>query len=351
MFNKVSLTLIAIILYACSAFSQVGGSSTYSFLNLTITPRSAALGSKVVALDENDPGIALNNPAHLNANLDNQLSLSYVGYFADIKYGFLSYSKHFNNIGTFGIGLQHVSYGDFIEADNTGQITGNFTGYDMAVNLMYARTFDSLFTVGINLKPVFSHLEQYRSYGICADIGVSYTSREHLFSAGIVARNIGTMLKPYTSGTWEPLPFELVAGISQKLKHAPFRFVLTFQQIQSFDLYYQRAYEANTFFGDDEQASQSKIGEIGNEFISHVILGVEFVPVKNFYLRGGYNFQRRNELKIEERASTVGFSWGLGVKIKKFMVSYSRATYHLVGASNHFSIGTNLNDFFVKRNL
>ena len=351
MLKKTSYILAILTLSISNSFSQVGGNSTYSFLNLTITPRSAALGSKVVALDESDPGIALNNPGHLNAAHNNQLSLSYVGYFADIKYGFLSYAKHFNNIGTFGIGLQHVSYGDFIEADNTGQITGSFTGYDMAVNLMYSKTFDSLITVGVNLKPIFSHLEQYRSFGICADIGVSYTSAEKLFSAGVVARNIGSMLKPYTTGTWEPLPFEVVAGISQKLKYAPFRFVLTFQQAQNFDLYYQREYEANTFFGDDDQANQSKIGEIGNEFISHVILGVEFVPVKNFYLRGGYNFQRRNELKIEERASTVGFSWGLGVKIKKFMISYSRATYHLVGASNHFSISTSLDDFFVKSNL
>ena len=352
MLNKYFLLLIFSFSLLSELSAQIGGASTYSFLNLTITPRSAALGSKVVALDESDAGVALNNPAHLNSELNNQLALSYVGYFADIKYGFLSYSRHYENIGTFGIGLQHVSYGDFIEADNTGLITGNFTAYDMALNIMYSRTFDSTLTVGINLKPIFSHLEQYRSYGICADIGLSYSSREHLFAAGAVARNIGSMLKPYTPGTWEPLPFEIVAGISQKLKHAPFRFVLTFQQIQDYSLYYQRQLETTTFFGNNEQDNgQTTLGKIGNEFISHVILGVEFVPVKNFYLRGGYNFQRRNELKIEERVSTVGFSWGLGIKINKFKINYSRATYHLVGASNHFSISTSLDDFFAKRNL
>lgn len=82
-----------------------------------------------------------------------------------------------------------------------------------------------------------------------------------------------------------------------------------------------------------------------------MILGVEFVPVRNFYLRGGYNYQRRNELKIEERTSMVGFSWGIGVKINKYHISYGRATYHLAGASNHFSVSTNLDDFFHKSNL
>jgi opacity protein-like surface antigen len=349
--RKIFALFFLSLFFIDSLVAQVGGEGVYSFLNLTITPRSAALGSKVVALDEPDPGVVFTNPAHLNFQHNNQLALSYISYFADIKYGFVSYSRHYEKIGTFGIGLQHVGYGDFIEADASGTITGSFTGYDMALNLIYSRTFDSLITVGINIKPIYSHLEQYRSYGICADIGVAYTNREHLFTAGIVARNIGTMLKPYTPDTWERLPFELVAGVSQKLKHAPFRFVATFQQLQTTSLYYQRQKQTISFFDEEEQESKSFFDKFGNEFVSHLIFGVEFVPVQNFYVRAGYNFQRRNELKIEDITSSAGFSWGLGVKINKFHVNYSRATYHLVGASNHFSISTDLDDFFVKKNL
>ena len=143
------------LLLSINSLAQVGGEGVYSFLNLTITPRNAALGSKVIALDESDPGVMLNNPAHLTHELNNQLALSYVAYFADIKYGFVSYSRHFEGIGNFGVGIQHVGYGDFIEADPTGLITGSFTAYDMALNLIYSRTFDSLFTVGINIKPVY----------------------------------------------------------------------------------------------------------------------------------------------------------------------------------------------------
>jgi hypothetical protein len=346
---------IVILLFCITYYAkaQVGGEGAYSFLNLTITPRSAALGSKVVALDEPDPGVVLNNPAHLNSEHSNQLALSYVSYFADIQYGFATYTRHVDKVGTFGLGIQHVDYGDFIMADVTGEITGSFTGYDMALNLMYAYAIDSTFSVGINVKPVFSHLEQYRSYGICADIGVSYLSREGLFSAGVVARNIGTMIKPYTPDTWEDMPFELVAGLSQKLRHAPFRFVFTYQQLQTSNLYYLREKQSITYFGEEEPTStrRSTFEKLGNELVSHLIFGVEFVPVKNFYLRGGYNFQRRNELKIEEVASAVGFSWGVGIKINKYHINYSRATYHLVGASNHFSVSTNLNDFFVRKNL
>jgi hypothetical protein len=53
-------------------------------------------------------------------------------------------------------------------------------------------------------------------------------------------------------------------------------------------------------------------------------------------------------LGVESRMSTVGLSWGFGFRISKFHISYGRATYHLAGASNHFSISTNFSDFIRK---
>ncbi len=333
------------------ASSQIGGGSTYRFLDLATHTRVAALGGKIAALDESDLGASFVNPSLLRSDLHNQLSLSYVSYFDDIRYGIVSYARTLNKYGNVAIGLQHVSHGNFIQADETGIITGSFSGYDMALHLQYSYTIDSAFTFGLTLKPIYSHLEQYRSFGLATDLGASYQGPHRLFNASVVVRNLGTMVTPYTADTYEPLPFELVAGISQKLKHAPFRFVITFQQIQEFNLYYKRKKESSAFFGDTNADKPSRFEELGNELLSHLILGVEFVPVKNFYFRGGYNFQRRNELKIEEKASTVGFSWGIGIKINRFHISFSRATYHLAGASSHFSLGTNLDDFFTRSKL
>ena len=80
----------------------------------------------------------------------------------------------------------------------------------------------------------------------------------------------------------------------------------------------------------------------------HIIFGVEFVPLKNFYFRLGYNYQRRQEMKIDPRASTVGFSWGFGLSVSRFQINFGRATYHLAGASNVFSISTNLSELFTR---
>ncbi|HEX3009536.1 MAG TPA: hypothetical protein VHO90_18170, partial [Bacteroidales bacterium] len=63
-----------------------------------------------------------------------------------------------------------------------------------------------------------------------------------------------------------------------------------------------------------------------------------------FYVRAGYNYQRRKEMTIASKTGMVGFSFGFGIKISRFNIEYGRAAYHLAGASNHFSIGLNLDE-------
>jgi hypothetical protein len=244
-----------------------------------------------------------------------------------------------------------VNYGSFTEADATGTITGSFSASDMAINLIYSRAFDSVFTVGVNLKPLYSHLYSYNSYGIAADIGLNYHKPDGLFSAGIVLRNIGTMIKPYTPDTWDNLPFEIVMGFSKKLAHAPFRFTFTLHQLQNLNMYYKRPTTDNSSLGGDTGTKDSKIKSISNEALSHMIMGVEFVPFKSFSFRLGYNYQRRNELKVDENVSGVGFSWGFGIRISKFQLSYGQSRYHLAGPTKFFSISTDLDDLFGRNKL
>ena len=348
--KRISIHLI-LLLIVYQSFAQVGGESTYQFLNLTTTPRIAALGGKVVSLDNPELGLALYNPSMLNSQMHNQLALSYVGYYAGVKYGSALYARNLKKFGTSGIGIMEVSYGTFTEANEGGTITGNFTASDMAINLIYSRVIDSSFTVGINVKPLYSHLYTYNSLGIAADIGVNYHRPNSLFSAGLVLRNIGTMIKPYTPHTYERLPFEAVLGISKKLAHAPFRFVITLHQLQNFNMYYKRSLPDNSSLGGEDISKDSKLKAISNEALSHIILGVEFTPLKSFTFRLGYNYQRRNELKVEENLSSVGFSWGFGIKISKFQLSYGQSKYHLAGPSKFFSISTDLDDLFGRDKL
>ncbi len=347
--KRISLNII-LLLIVFRSFAQVGGEGTYQFLNLSTTPRLAALGGKVAALEDAELGLTLYNPSLLNSQMHNQLALSYVGYYAGVKYGSALYARNVKQFGTIAIGIMEVNYGTFTEVNDVGVITGNFTASEMAINLIYSRAIDSSFTVGINVKPLYSHLYTYISYGIAADIGLNYHRPNSFFSAGLVLRNIGTMIKPYTNN-YEKLPFEAILGISKKLAHAPFRFVITLHQLQNLNMYYKRSQPDNNSLGGNEDSNDSKIKKLSNEALSHLILGVEFTPLKSFMFRLGYNYQRRNELKVEEKVSSVGFSWGFGIKISKFQLSYGQSRYHLAGPSKYFSISTDLDDLFGRNKL
>jgi hypothetical protein len=334
-------------------YSQIGGSYTYAFLNQTNSARIAALGGKNVSLADGDLNTPWHNPSLLSPSMDNNLVLNYVGYFADIKYGYLSYGKDFEGIGTFALGLHYMDYGDFQYADPFGERNGTFDASEYAFNLIYSRKIDSFLTVGINLKPVYTSFERYNSFGLVADVGVNYYNPDRYFSAGLVLRNIGMQLSTYYGGAErEAVPFEIQAGISQKLAHAPFRFSVTLQHLQKWNLQYDSDLENdNSFIQEEESPTASeKAGEFADNFLRHAILGMEFVPGENFYVGFGYNYQRRQELKLSGLPAMVGFSWGVGLRISKFHISYGRATYHLSGASNHFSLSANLSEFYRRSN-
>jgi hypothetical protein len=329
---KKGLTIL--LLFACfSLHSQTGGDNVYEFLNLTHSGYVASLGGSNVSLPTPDLNMAYHNPALLSAEMDKNLTLSYVNYFAGINYGMSMYARSFPGAGNFAAGITYLNYGSFRESDESGNITGTFNAAEYAMSIIWSRTVDSVFSFGVNLKPVLSHLERYTSFGLALDAGASYLSRNKLFSAGIVLKNIGLQITTYTGETRENLPFEIQAGVSQKLAHAPFRFSLTLRHLEKFDL--THTYDENA---DQSGTTASSASGFGENLLRHMLLGAEIIPHKNFYFSAGYNYQRRREMQIESKVSSVGFSWGFGINTTYLSLGFGRASYHLAAASNHITL-------------
>jgi hypothetical protein len=329
--KKKVLILIFFLSIASSSFSQTGGDNVYEFLNLTHSGLVSSLGGTNVSLLSSDLNLAYHNPALLNSDMNKNLALNYVNYFAGINYGLAMYSRSFPGTGNFAAGLTYLNYGSFTEADVTGVITGSFNAAEYALSLIYSREIDSLFSVGITFKPILSQLEKYTSFGFAFDAGASWHNRSRNFSAGIVIKNAGYQVTTYAGESHEPLPFEIQAGISQRLPHAPFRFSLTLRHLEKFDLTYQYIQPAAS---EDKNNSSAFL----ENAMRHAILGVEIIPHKNFYVSAGYNYQRRRELQIESKVSTVGFSWGFGINTSVLNIELGRATYHLAGSSTNVSL-------------
>jgi hypothetical protein len=198
-----------------------------------------------------------------------------------------------------------------------------------------------LLSVGITFKPVISQLEKYTSAGFAFDFGASWYNAENLFSAGMVVKNLGYEVTTYTGESHEKLPFEIQAGISQRLPHAPLRVSLTLRHLEKYDLTHQ--YNTVTENSNSKDAS----GFFENA-MRHAIIGVEIIPHKNFYLSAGYNYQRRKELQLDTKPSMAGFSWGFGINTSVLNIEFGRATYHLAGSSTNISLILKP-DLFIKK--
>jgi hypothetical protein len=312
------------------AGAQTGGDNVYEFLNLTHSGLVSSLGGSNVSLNITDLNLAYHNPSLLSREMDRNLALNYVNYFAGINYGLVMYSRSYSGIGNLAAGITYLNYGSFTGADPSGNITGTFTASEYAMSMVWSHKIDSLFSIGINFKPVLSHLEKYTSFGFAFDIGASWHNRSQLFSAGLAVRNAGLQVTTYAGEPRERLPFEIQAGISKKLAHAPLRFSFTLNHLEKFDLTYN--YNDTTSVARTLDSS-----EFLENIMRHSVFGVELLPHKNFYLSAGYNYQRRRELQIDSKIGTVGFSWGFGINNSVLSIEFGRAAYHLAGSSNHIS--------------
>jgi hypothetical protein len=341
--------LVFTFMFVLHGFSQVGGRHAYEFLNLVSSPRVAALGGKLISLADDDPSLVYHNPSLLNESMYHHLALNYVDYFADVKYGYIAFAQQFHDKNSISVGIQYINYGTFIAADPTGEITGTFKAAEYAFNIAFARPLTSYLTIGADARPILSIYEHYQSCGLSTDFGLTYHNPEKFYTLALVARNLGTQIKPYYGTAYESLPFELQFGYTQEFQYAPFRISITAHHLELPDMSVPDLVDENQVDNTEVQTvSKKPIEKIADLAMRHLIFGAEFYPIKNFFIRGGYNYQRRQELKIPTSASTVGFSWGFGLTIYRFQINYGRATYHLAGSSDHFSVTTDLSTFYKK---
>jgi hypothetical protein len=340
MFRK---RITSLLLFICAvSFGQVGGQSVYQFLNLVTSPRQAALGGKVLTLYDADVNQALFNPATINPEMDNHLSVNYGNYFGQATYGTAAYAYTYDrHVQTFHAGVNYINYGNFDGYDENGNATGNFTGSEIALSLGYAYNvpFTSLY-LGANGKFISSTLESYQSYGIATDLGAMYIDEDNDVNWALVIRNFGTQLSTY-SGTREKLPTEIMAGVSQEMENVPLRWHVTLENLQQWQLAFSNPNRAQ---GTIDGGSIPEKTSFFNNALRHVIMGAELFPKKAFNVRLGYNFRRAEELRIVDQRNFSGISLGFGLRMGKIKFDYSYSRYTLAGNTSLFGLTINFNE-------
>lgn len=333
------------MLISTYGFAQLGGNSSYHFLQQPASARIAAMGANFLSIQDDDVNTALGNPSLINEQMHNSLGLNFVDYFAGTNFGYAAYGRHFEKLGSFAANMQFNNYGNFTYADEAGNTAGKFSANEMALNIGWGRSLDSNFSIGANIKGIYSHLEIYTSSAIAVDVAASYFSPNGLFNASLIFSNIGRQINTYNGEEKSPLPFEIRAGLSKRLEHIPVTLSLLFTNLQKWDLSYTSPLQTTTDPATGEIKTNQKEGIAGfaDKAMRHLVFGAEIQPFKILRLRLGYNYQRRQEMKLSSRPGTVGWSWGFGIRVYKFEVSYARSAQHLHPSYNYFTVSTNLN--------
>jgi len=318
----------------------------YKFLNLPNSAEVSALGGTNVSLQNKDINLVYQNPALLSGSVHKNIGINYINYISNIGYGSVVYAQDIDSVSHWSASLNYLSYGSFDGYTEEEISTGSFSAGDLLLTATYSRRLAKNIMSGITLKPIYSYIETYHSFGLAVDVGGNYYDPEHDFSVGLVLKNIGVQFKGYHSvdGSQhrEKLPWDIQIGATKRLAHAPLRFSLTYVNLNRWDLsYYRENPQSNNILSTDED---HKIGW-GDMLFRHLIIGAEFIPSNNFNIAVAYNHRRSQEFSLDDTKSINGFSFGVGLRVYKFSLGAAYAQYAASGNTVSLSLSTSLDSF------
>lgn len=338
-----TLTFLFLILgFIC--FGQTGGSFSFPFLDLDYNARLAACGGHYLSHADEDVNQGIINPALLNEKMDKMISVNQAFLSGGINFGMAAYAQKAYK-GILSTNVRYVDYGVFQRTEVNGQSSGTFRPFEYIVGVGYGKEINEVLSFGGNLNFIGSNLESYSAYGFSLDMGGMYKHPNKLFSTSFLVKNAGLKIKDYTSNDKGVLPIDFQLAASYKLAHAPFRFNLNVNNLNRWDLTYndpfaQPTYDALT--GDTIPVPKANFIE---KTARHFVLATELLVSKSLTLRMGFNYHRRQEMKLVERPGLSGFCFGVGFKTKLVRVDYGFVMYSKAGYNNVISLTSSVSNW------
>ncbi len=283
-----------------SAQQEKLAQTTMKFLSVSVSPRAAALGDALTAVDHGSASLFYNpgGMAWQESNLD--VALGQMQWIAEINYsmGSLSFRPGSGRLGVLGFSFVMVDYGELEETirfDNEQGFldVGTFSPSAWSFGVGYARKFSDRFSVGGHVKwanqylanPVSAiddageYMRENVEEGVLAyDFGVLYKTGFRSLNFAVSARNFAPEIT--FSEESVALPLTLNIGISMEIMDMIMQGSNMHQLLLSVDAANPR------------------------DFSEQIKAGMEYVFLNTFILRGGYAFP----------TDAQGFSVGLGLK-------------------------------------
>lgn len=312
MTNKSLILLVAILLMTLLASSPQAGVTKYAqagmaFLKIDPNGQSAGMGSAATAMGNNAMAMFA-NPAGLGYTEGLDLAVSQTTWIADIKNYAVAAAYTMNNVGTFGVNLVYMDYGEMTRTTpyTGGDVTssdfemgyinlGAFEVGEYAIGLSYSRQISSQFSIGGTVKFVQQDLSWSEVYDAVSDARVQADNVQD-----ITAFDFGTL---YYTG-WKDLRLGMsVRNFSDQGRYVDQRFELPLTMSIGM------AMNIMSIWSDDttHKLNVAFDWQHPRDYDERVHLGFEYVLADMLALRAGYKFNYDEE----------GLTFGVGID-KKF---------------------------------
>ena len=330
--RKVLLLLILFTVGITLGQTKVG-STAAPFLNIGVGPRAISMGGAFTA-SANDITALYWNPAGVSRLETSNALFAHSKWFADITYNWAGVSLYLGDIGTLGMSITYLDYGDIevttlTEQEGTGEF---YSASDVAMSLTYAYNLTDRFSIGASTKYIRQKIWNSSASAVAFDIGVLFLSDFFGTKIGASITNFGGDMQIdgkdlFVQHDVDPNIYGNNDQILAKLNTDTWPLPLTFRVGVAWDLI---KLDDHTFtFGVDalHPSDNSESLNIGAEYVFSDLLS----------LRGGY---KSLFLENSEEGMTLGvglkhfFSPSFGIYI-----DYAYQDFGILDNTQHFSLG------------
>ena len=305
---KKALFVFLMMLGTLLVHAQSESQTEYNFLRLPVSAHAAALGGDNITVIEDDEALIFHNPALLSSVNDKTINLNYMNYMSGANMASASFNRIVKERASWAVSAQYVDYGKMKEVDANNVQTGEFTAKDLSFAGYFSYMLTNRLTGGIAARLITSYIADYNSIGFGVDLGLNYYDPDHEWSLGLVLKNLGGQLKAYHDN-FERMPFDIQMGVSKRFTGTPFRLHATLVDLNHLDY----------------------------KFLNHCVVGADVLLTESFWIGGGYNFRRADEMKMmsadKNSSHGAGLSLGAGLNLERFKLNLAYGKYHVSSSS------------------
>lgn len=211
--RRITLSMFVFIALCIVSGVSYGASTGAAFLKIGVGARPIGMGGAFVAVAD-DANAVFWNPAGLSKLNNKQISAMHTEWISDVIYDYVGYVTPLGN-NAIGISAVYLSSGYMEKRDSSGDVSGSFSAYDASVALSYARKFNSVMSLGVNVKLLQQKIGNDVANGVAIDIGQIYNTAINNLNIGLAVQNIGPDMKfieePYS------LPLTVLVGAGYRI--------------------------------------------------------------------------------------------------------------------------------------